>query len=170
MRTNRVALILSGLVVFQVALRAQEARGTITGRVLDPSGAVVAGAEIRTTNVATGATVSGRSNEAGNYAIPYLLPGTYTLTAEMAGFKKAERPGIEVRVNDILNVEFQLQVGSATESIEVVASPPLLEAGTVAVGQVVDGRRLTELPIQAGNAFELVLLAPGVLNTTNLRA
>jgi hypothetical protein len=169
MPTRRLAFILLAILMVPAALQAQEARGTIAGRVIDPSGAVVAGAEIRVTNVATGTSIAGRTNDSGNYAIPYLLPGVYNVIAELAGFKKAERAGIEVRVNDILDVSLQLQVGNVNETIEVVAAAPLLESTTVSVGQVVDGRRLTELPIQAGNAFELVLLAPGVLNTTNMR-
>src|SRR6267378_7691456 len=85
------------------ALFAQEGRGTINGRVMDPSGASVAGAEVRATNAATGASAAAKANETGNYTIPYLLPGTYTLTAELNGFKKTERTGIDVRVNDVLN-------------------------------------------------------------------
>ncbi len=169
MRTNSLARILLALVLFPGALRAQEGRGTIAGRVVDSSGAIIAGAEVRVTNKETGASVSARSNDAGNYTIPYLLPGTYHLTAEFTGFTKTERPRLEVRVNDVLNIEIQLQVGDVAEHIEVPAATPLLESSTVSIGQVVDQRRLTELPIQAGNAEELVLLAPGVVNTTNLR-
>jgi len=157
-------------ILAQSVLWAQEGRGTITGRVSDMSGAVIAGAEVRVTNKETGATAVARSNESGNYTIPYLLPGAYTLTAEIFGFKKAERQGIEAHVGDVLNIDIQLQVGSTNESVEVSATAPLLESATVSLGQVVDQRRLTELPIQAGNADELVLLTPGVVNTTNLKA
>jgi hypothetical protein len=162
--------MLAASALLTVPLAAQESRGAIAGRVLDPSGAVVAGAEIRVTNGATGAVTAGRTNETGNYVISFLPPGVYTLAAEMAGFRKAERAGIEVRVNDILSIDVSLQVGEAAETVRVVETTPLLESSTVSVGQVVDERRLTELPIQAGNAFELVMLAPGVVNTTNLRA
>lgn len=75
-----------------------------------------------------------------------------------------------MRVNDVLDIDLQLQVGDRAESVEVSAGTPLLETATVSIGQVVDQRRLTELPIQAGNADELVLLTPGVVNTTNLKA
>src|SRR5215469_10068157 len=151
-------------------LLAQEGRGTITGRVTDFTGAVVAGAEVRIANRETGGTAAARSNDAGNYTIPYLLPGTYDLTAEFSGFKRAEHKNIEVRVGDVLNVEIQLQVGNVAERVEVTASTPLLESSNVSIGQVVDQRRMTELPIQAGNPDELVLLTPGVVNTTNLKA
>jgi hypothetical protein len=137
---------------------AQEGRGTITGRLTDETGAVIAGVEVRVTNRETGATVGVRSNDTGHYTIPYLLPGSYDLAAEIAGFKKVERQRIEVRVGDVLSLDVSLQLGDRAESVNVRAAVPLLESATVSLGQVVDQRRLTELPIQAGNAEELVLL------------
>lgn len=168
MRTKILAPIL--FILVQSAVWAQEGRGIITGTVADASGAVITGAEVRVVNQETRATASTHSNEGGNYTIPYLLPGTYDLTAQVAGFKKSERQSVEVRVGDVLKINVSLQVGSQTESVEVSAAAPLLETATVSIGQVVDQRRLTELPIQAGNAEELVLLTPGVVNTTNLKA
>ncbi len=160
-----VILLAAGL----VSGPAQESRGTILGRITDPSGAVIPGAEVRAINVATQAAARARTNDAGNYTIPYLLPGTYTLTVEAQGFKKFQREGVQVRVNDSLEVNMQLTIGAVAESIEVVATTPLLETANASLGQVVDQRRVTELPIQAGNAFELVLLAPGVVNATDMR-
>lgn len=170
MRLKALASISILLVLTQGLLSAQEGRGTISGTVTDSTGASVAGADIRVLNTQTGATASARSNESGSYTIPYLLPGIYDLMAEFSGFKKTERRGIEVRVGDVLNVGVVLEVGSHTESVQVSAATPLLESSNVSLGQVVDQRRLTELPIQVGNAEELVLLTPGVVNTTNLKA
>jgi hypothetical protein len=82
MRLLSIALLFAPL-----ALWGQETRGTILGRVTDSSGAVIAGAEIRATNSATGVAATARSNEAGNYVLPYLLAGDYTVQAGMAGFK-----------------------------------------------------------------------------------
>jgi hypothetical protein len=168
MRTIGFAATL--LVLAHVTLAAQEGRGTISGKTTDETGAVIPGVEVRVTNRETGATGRAQSNESGNYTIPYLLPGLYDLTAETAGFKKLERQGIEVRVGDVLNVDISLQLGDRAESVSVTVAVPLLESSNVSLGQVVDQRRLTELPIQAGNAEELVLLTPGVVNTTNLKA
>ena len=166
----RVFLIAVALALFPVVLNAQDGRGTIAGRVVDATGAVVPGAQVHAINVQTGASASALANTSGQYSIPYLLPGTYTVTAEEKGFKKTERRDIEVHVDDVLNLELELQVGSTTESVEVAAAPPLLEVSNVSLGQVVDARRMAELPIQAGNPDELVLLTPGVVNTTNLKA
>jgi hypothetical protein len=164
--TRRVVL---SLVAVALPALAQESRGTILGRVSDATGAIIPNAEVRAVNVATQAAAAARSNEAGNYTIPYLLPGNYTLTVEASGFKKYQRDGIQVRVNDTLDVNVEMTVGDVSERVEVTASTPLLETTNSSLGQVVDQRRVTELPIQAGNAFELVLLAPGVTNATNLR-
>ncbi|MBM3744516.1 MAG: carboxypeptidase regulatory-like domain-containing protein [Acidobacteria bacterium] len=161
-----VAVLGAGMAVITLA---QESRGTILGRVTDPTGAMIPSVEVRVTNVATGAAASTRTNSSGNYTIPFLLPGIYTLTAELVGFKTFRRDGIQVRVNDSLEVNVEMTVGDVAERIEVTAATPLLETTTASLGQVVDERRMTELPVQAGNPFELVLLAPGVTNATNLR-
>src|SRR5262245_58705318 len=93
------------------SLSAQETRGTILGRVTDSTGSIVPNAIVRATNAATGVAAEGKSNAAGNYTLPYLLPGTYTLTAELTGFKKSVREGIEIRVNDTVEVNIELTVG-----------------------------------------------------------
>src|SRR5215471_1711340 len=89
---------------------AQEGRATVTGRVVDATGAVIPGADVHVTSAETGATASAHTNETGNYTIPYLLPGTYTLVIEIAGFKTVERKGIGVRVGDVLALDVTMQV------------------------------------------------------------
>src|SRR3990172_4053541 len=160
MKTNYSTSILVGVVVLVLlgaAAFAQESRGTILGRVTDASGAVIPGAEVRAINVATTAPAVARTNEAGNFTIPFLLPGAYTLTVQAEGFNKIQREGIQLRVNDSLEVNLQLTVGAITETVSVIAETPLLETASVSLGQVTDQRRVTELPLQSGNAFELVL-------------
>src|SRR5262249_58045377 len=123
MRMKVLATIPILFILAQSVLWAQEGRGTITGRVSDMSGAVIAGAEVRVTNKETGATAVARNNESGNYTIPYLLPGAYTLTAEIFGVKKAERQGIEAHVGDVLDIHLQLQVGRTNDKVEGNATP-----------------------------------------------
>src|SRR6516165_6002619 len=105
MLTSRCAALILGMVLGSLSSGAQESRGIIAGRVTDPSGAVVAGVDVRATNQQSGVVAAARTNDAGNYTIPYLVPGVYTVSATFAGFKKTEKPGIEVRVGDMLNVE-----------------------------------------------------------------
>lgn len=169
MSTKTFLLFIAAFISLADSAFAQESRGTITGRVTDPTGAVVALADVRATSDQTGVPAAAQTNESGNFSIPYLIPGTYTVTCELTGFRKLERKGVEVRVSDVLKLELQLEVGNAAETVEVKGGAPLLEASNVSLGQTVEERQIRDLPLQAGNANELVLLTPGVVNTTNLR-
>lgn len=162
-------LVLVILFCTALELVAQETRGAIQGRVNDASGAAAAGAEVRATNTATGLVVTARANESGNYTLPYLLAGTYVLDAQAPGFKKSIREGIDLRIGDRLDVNFELQVGDTRETIDVHEETPLLETATASLGQVVDQRRVLDLPTFGGSVMVLVQLAPGVINTTDMR-
>src|SRR5215510_1673036 len=161
--------ILSCALACTALITAQDTRGMLLGRVTDSSGAAVPNVEVRATNEATGTTATGRSNETGSYVIPYLLPGTYRIEAELRGFKTFSRSGIQVRVGDSVGLDIALQPGDVAERVDVRTEAPLLEINSASVGQVVDQRRMTELPVVGGNPFQLVQLAPGVVNTTDLR-
>ena len=163
-----VGILAAGL-LFLPAGSAQDPRGSILGRVEDQSGALVPGVAIRVKNAATGVTASATANQAGSFQIPFLLPGAYQVEAELAGFKKFRRDGIEVRVGDAVELVLTMQVGAVTETVEVTAETPLLETATSSLGQVIDQRRILELPQRGGNPMELALLAPGIVNGTNLR-
>ncbi len=155
------------LVLFSLLpLGAQEFRGSILGRVADASNAVVPNAAITVTNTATNTSVNAQTDADGSYLVPFLLPGPYRVTAEAAGFKKAVRDGIEVRVQDRLTVDLVLQVGATSEAIEVTASAPLLETSTASLGQVIDNRQVISMPLNGRNSYLLTRLAPGVQPTT----
>lgn len=164
MKLRALTLFLPLFVAF-----AQDPRGTITGRTSDASGANLPNVAIKVTNSATGISFSTRSNEAGVYAVPYLLAGTYTVDAEATGFAKASRTGVQVRVTEQVVLDIQLKLGDVVEAVEVKAETPLLSAAEVSLGQVIDQRRIEELPLFAGNAMDLVHMAPGTVNGTNLR-
>jgi len=153
------------------AVRGQDPRGTILGRVTDSTGLAVPGVEVRATHAATGVGAVGRSNEAGNYSVPFLMHGTYTIqTAEIAGFKKYIRHGVEVRVSDQVELNISLELGQVSESVEVKAETPLLETATASLGQVMDQRRIQDLPLMGGNPAELMFLTPGVTASASLVA
>src|SRR4051794_7449474 len=154
---------------FSFAVFGQDTRGSILGRVTDATGANVSGAEVHVSNLATGVAVTAKTNDSGNYNVPYLSPGIYTVTAELAGFKKFVRDNVQVRVNDSVEVNMNLTVGDVAESVEVKAETPLLSTAEASLGQVVDERRVMELPIFSGNAMEFTLLAPGTVNGTDMR-
>jgi len=149
--------------------QSQDARGNIVGRVLDASGAVVPGAEVKGVNDATGVVVATKSNEAGNYVLPFLVPGVYSVTTEVQGFRKFERKNIQVRVNENVGLDITMTVGDVAESVQVTAETPLLQTAEASLGQVIDERRIVELPLFAGNAMDLVHLAPGTVNGTDMR-
>src|SRR3954465_1123940 len=157
------------LCAFSFTVFAQDTRGSILGRVTDATGSNIAGADVHVSNVATGVSVTAKTNDSGNYNVPYLTPGMYTVTAELAGFKKFVRDNVQVRVNDAVEVNMSLTVGDAAESVEATAETPLLSTAEASLGQVVDERRVMELPIFSGNAMEFTLLAPGTVNGTDMR-
>ncbi len=160
-----IALLFAGS-----ALHAQDTHATINGQVTDASGAAVPGASVQVTNAKTNATVSTKANSTGLYTVPFLDPGTYVVTAEAPGFKKIERANIDLRVNDTTAVDLKLQIGDASESVTVTSAPPALDTESASQGEVVDTKRIEDLPLQAGNPSEMILFAPGVVNSTNLRA
>ncbi|MFN0171537.1 MAG: carboxypeptidase regulatory-like domain-containing protein [Bryobacteraceae bacterium] len=168
MRTGRLCqaarLTLGALALTTLAF-AQETRGTITGTVTDPSGAAIAGAKLAAQNTQTNTVAQGTTGSDGTYTIPYLPTGLYTVTVESQGFKKSVRQGIEIRISDRINLDFQLEIGAAQESVNVTADPPLLEVGTATSGQVIDRRRISELPLAEGNPMTLIQLAPGIVVT-----
>lgn len=148
---------------------AQDPRGTILGRVVDASGSPIPGATLKIVNTATGLSVSTNSVDSGDYRAPYLNPGFYNVEVEAAGFAKLIRSNVQVRTTETVTLDLEMKVGQVNESVEVKAETPLLNAADVSLGQVIDQRRIEELPLFAGNAMDLVHLAPGTVNGTNLR-
>jgi hypothetical protein len=145
------------------AMMAQETRGSLMGRVLDPSGAVIAGATVQATNVATNVSESTKSNSEGLYVVPYLRPGTYRLTVEAAGFKTFERSGIVIRIAETIQIQVPMELGNAAEKITVTAETPLIESSTATVGNIADQRRVSQLPVAHGQPYAMMALSPGLV-------
>lgn len=148
---------------------AQDPRGSIAGTVSDSTGAIIPDAAVEVTNKAMGTRLSVKTNSAGLYTAPYLIPGIYQVTAELQGFKKYVRDGLEVRVNDRLQVDIRMEIGTAEQSVTVTGETPLLNTESASMGTVVDGRRVAELPIPHGNPMFLIGLAAGVSFTRDPR-
>ena len=157
------------LLAIFASVYSQDSRGTIIGRVTDDSGAVMPGVEIKVTNVSTNVTAAAVTNDAGSFNVPFLLPGEYRVAAEKTGFKRFVQGGVTVRVSETVEVNVSMQIGAVTESIETRADTAQLDTTSPSLGQVIDQRRVQELPIFSGNASELTLLAPGVINATDMR-
>jgi hypothetical protein len=148
---------------------AQDPRGAINGALMDSSGAAIPGVTVRAANQETGVAASAVSNATGSYQIPFLLPGVYKVTAELTGFKRFVRDKIEVRVGDTVDLPIRMEIGQVTETVEVTATTPLLDTSSSSLGQVIDQRRILELPQRGGTPMELTLLTPGVVNSTDMR-
>lgn len=166
----RIGLFVMGLLACVSALAfAQEFRGSIAGRVTESSGSAVANAQVVVTNISTNNSVSSVTDGNGEFKLLYLIPGAYRLSVEAPGFKKSIRQGLEVRVGDKLELDVALEVGAVTDSVNVTADAPLLEAGSASAGQVIDQRRISELPLSDGNPFVLSRLASGISYVGDLK-
>jgi len=151
---------------FGIAL-AQEFRGSILGRITDASAGVVPGASVTVTNEETNVSVETRTNQEGNYNIPYLLPGRYRISVSAPGFRTAEQRGIVVQINDRIELNLTLEVGSTTESVVIKAESPMLQTASVDLGQVAD-RTILEPMVLTTSILNLANMAPGVLGSSSL--
>src|ERR1700758_2104433 len=122
MRSPRAAVLLFTLAL---AAFAQSDRGTITGTIADPAGAVVANAPVQIKNIETGAVYQAASSATGNYTLSQLPAGQYEMTVTVAGFKKSVRQGVTVDVSQTYRVDVTLEVGSNAESVTVTEAAPL---------------------------------------------
>ncbi len=136
--------------------------GEITGRFSDQSGAGVANTTLTLTNTATNAVRSTVSTESGDYTFPSVPPGFYNLKTEHPGFKTAASNGVEVQVQQTVRLDFTLQIGQVSESIEVSASADLLQAENASVGTVIENKGIIELPLNGREYLNLVALSSNV--------
>lgn len=152
-----------------VSAGAQELRGKISGRVVDPNGAAVPGASVKVIDVARNTTAALTTNDEGLFTAPYLLPGTYQVLVEIAGFKKSIQDKVVVAINQTLDLEIKLDLGTPQETVTVTQEVPPLNVNDPNLGQTVDRKRVDELPSVHGDPYYLINLAPGVAYTGSTR-
>jgi len=165
---NLRRLLIASLVATLVLVSAkpgwcQNVYGTIAGTVSDSSGASVAAATVTLTNMDTNEKHNMATDASGNYTFVNILPGKYKVEAEKSGFKKVVRQPILVQIESGLKVDLTMEVGAVNEIIEVKSEAPLLQPETNSLGQVVEQRDVTELPLNGRNPLALVAMAPGVV-------
>ncbi|MBZ5617347.1 MAG: carboxypeptidase-like regulatory domain-containing protein [Acidobacteriia bacterium] len=153
---------LAALLVLVSVAAAQESRGTLQGTVKDPQGGVIAGANVVIANTDTQATAATKSNEAGRFIVPLLMPGNYTVTVDSAGFKKDVRKGIVLLTGDIRNVEVTLQIGVSSESVTVTAEVPIVDVSHTDNGMQLDSRTVRDLPVMTNVVTSMIQFAAGV--------
>jgi carboxypeptidase family protein len=163
----RVVYILVGLLALSLPVFAQTV-GQITGEVTDPSGAIVAGATVTITNSQTNVSRATETNSAGDYSFPALQPGIYNLKAEMPGFQGEIHEGVDLQVEQIARIDFHMQLGAVTQTVEVAGGAPLLTTESATVGTVIDNDRIVGLPLNGRSFTQLIALSPNVAyNTVN---
>src|SRR5882724_853759 len=135
----------------------------ILGFVEDGSGSVVPGVEITATHVATGQARKTVTEDSGTYVFSFMQPGEYTLRAGKAGFRPEVRTGLALQLNQKARVNFILQVGAVAESIEVSAAGVILNTDDATIGNVVEQKRIVDLPLNGRNFANLAGLMPGVI-------
>ena len=157
------------LSLFSALAFAQESRGSITGRVIDPQNAVVPGAKVVVTDVGTGVSNNVTTNATGYWEVNFLIPGKYSVTAELAGFKTLKRDGITLDSGDRLSLDLKLEIGESTASVSVTADAPLLNSTSAATGRVLNSRDIEQLPYGNMNPFLLQAMAAGMIFTGSLQ-
>lgn len=158
---SRLALLALVAILFSVALSAQTA--TVTGRVADTTGAVVPGTKISVINIATGAERIVSANEVGYYTVPLLPPGEYRIVVEQPGFKSINRTGIILQVDQRAEINFDLEVGAVSEQVEVSADAIQLNTVEPSQGQVIENRRIVDMPLNGRDYNQLALLSAGAV-------
>ncbi len=156
------------LLAFLSANLLGQTTGTIVGKVSDQSGAVVAGATVTAQNVGTRYTRDAVSNGEGEYVIPSLPIGGYSITVHSQGFKEFTQTGITLEVGQNARVDVGLQVGAATQSVSVSAAALAVDTESTTVGQVIDNQRIQSIPLNGRDVMALMLLLPGVGNIASL--
>ncbi len=166
-RKGLVALLAVMVAILGAVVNAQEFRGSVRGTVTDSTGAVLPGVTVTVTNIETKIAQTAVTDGEGRYQLLYLNPGTYSVTAELSGFKKF---ALEQRVGvaDALRVDAVLQTGGIEETVQVKAESTLLNTSSGISGTTVDAKQIAELPLGDGTAYMLTRLAPGIMDTSDL--
>jgi hypothetical protein len=163
-RCRPVLLLTVFVLAFTTMVFAQRDMGTITGTVTDAQGGVVPNAKITITEVDTGLKYEVQSGSDGTYIRPALKPGTYSITAELKGFRRVEQQNVVITGGDRVGMNLVLTVGDVTQAVEVTAEAPLLQTESTTLGSELNAKGMSELPLGGQRTFAfLARLSPGVL-------
>ena len=154
-------LLFSGIVSF-----AQGPSGSIAGTVTDPSGAVLPNSSVSLVNLATGVARNVHTDQVGLYTFAALPPGEYNITVERTGFQTEVRSNITLQVQQSARVDFALLVGQASQTVNVAADAAMLSQEDSTIGQVVENKRIVELPLNGRSYLQLAVLSAGATNSS----
>jgi hypothetical protein len=154
-------VLATAFVMLEPAALSQQVTAVITGRVVDPSGAVMPGAKVIAKSVERGTEYTTETNAEGLYKLPLLPIGTYDLRVEMTGFQTAVRSGVVLELNQTARIDFEMKIGEVTQTVEVTEATPVLNTDTMQVGTIIDSQVNVSLPLATRNYIQLTLLSPG---------
>lgn len=160
---HKIFCLIAIAVLAPLLADAQTIQATVTGEVSDSSGGVIVGASVVVENFATHVQSAATTNAAGFYRVSGLLPGTYRISVEQAGFKSIVQDDLELHAQDEVALNFSLQVGSVAESITVAATEPLLQSESATVSTVIQDQQIENTPLNGRNVMNLSALTPGVV-------
>ena len=163
---RNVTAFIAFIMMAVCSVNAQETRATLSGTVTDPSGATLVGAKLTLSNMATGVTANAVTNGQGEYRFLFIDPGTYKMTADVAGFETYVQSQIVINMGQASTVDIRMKVGSQSDTVEVTSEAPLLETEKSDRGVVLPQRSVEELPLGVRNPIELVEAVPGVTQIT----
>jgi Carboxypeptidase regulatory-like domain/TonB dependent receptor-like, beta-barrel len=152
---------------FVIQSAAQTTNGSITGRITDPSGAVIPAAEIDVTNEGTNVTRGAKTDATGSYIIPQLPPGLYSISVKKEGFATQIRTGVQLEVNQSATLDFKLTVSSTRQTVQVTGAPPALNTTSATLQDVVQHQAIVDLPLNGREFTGLALLTPGAAPVEN---
>src|SRR5262249_55293142 len=141
-------------------LRAQSTNASLTGRITDPSKALIVGARIAAINTGTDSRYETTSNGSGEYYLTDLPPSSYRIEVEKAGFKKLIRPDVILHVQDAIEIDFEMPLGVASDSVTVEGGAPLLDTSDASVSTLIDNRFVENMPLNGRSFSSLIELAP----------
>ena len=164
MRTaNRVVATVAAVLLLAGAAHAQTATGQILGTVKDASGGIMPKVKVVVTNTQTGLTRETTTADNGTYVVPLLPAGAYVVTAEQTGFKLGVLSDIQLNVDQVQRVDFQLEAGNISERVEVMASSSTIDTQSASVGHVITEQQVTDLPLNGRNFLQLLFLGAGAV-------
>jgi hypothetical protein len=152
-------ILLTILAVTSVSVYGQAVNATLLGTITDPTGSTIPDAKVTVTETNTGLTRNAQTNRAGFYTFPNLDPGKYRVEVEQTGFRKSVRDEVDVLVNSAVRIDMQLQIGSASETVNVTAETPLLQTDRADTGRKIETQQLASLPLGYNRNFQSLLSA-----------
>jgi outer membrane receptor protein involved in Fe transport len=158
----RFLVALLAATLWSVGAMGQATAGSVLGTVRDSTSAVVPGATVTITDVGKGTKKSMKTDATGNYSFPSLIPGTYSISVEMNGFKRSVRQNFQLDIDQKADLDFTLEPGGASETVEVTTAAPLIKVDSSELGDVVSEQQVHNLPLNGRNFAQLVYLVPGV--------